>query len=256
MKKGTSWNKVADWYDELLEAGEDTYQGAVILPNLMRLAAIREGENVLDVGCGQGLFSRAFRAAGARVIGVDISPRLVEIARERAPEGISFHRGNAERLPMVDTASVDKAIAVLSIQNMSDAGKVFAEVARTLKPNGKLMLVLNHPAFRVPKKSSWGWDEKEKIQYRRVDGYLSESKEKIDMHPGTPGSHLTYSFHRSMQYYMKAFRRNGFAITGLEEWISHRTSQKGPRAWAEDTARKEIPLFMFIEATKISENLP
>ena len=251
MKKGTSWNKFAGWYDALLEEGGSSYQASVIQPNLLRVMDIRRGDRILDVGCGQGFFSRIFHAAGARVTGVDLSAKLIAIARENSPREITFHRGNAERLPMVDSHSVDKAVAVLSVQNMADVGRVFAEVSRTLTIGGRFFVVLNHPAFRVPKRSSWGWDETAKTQYRRVDGYLSESKEKIFMHPGKGKEDYTYSFHRPLQSYAKAFRRTGFAILGIEEWNSNRKSQSGPRAKAEDIARKEIPLFLLIEAIRL-----
>jgi hypothetical protein len=46
--------------------------------------------------------------------------------------------------------------------------------------------------------------------------------------------------------------KNGFAVSRLEEWNSNRKSQPGPRSKAEDKARKEIPLFMFMEAIKIN----
>ena len=72
----------------------------------------------------------------------------------------------------------------------------------------------------------------------------------------TPGKskdkQFTYSFHRSLQDYSKALRAGGFAIVRMEEWISHKDSQPGPRAAAENTARKEFPLFLAIEAIKIT----
>ena len=123
-----------------------------------------------------------------------------------------------------------------------------------LKPTGKLFLVLNHPAFRIPKQSSWEWEEKNKAQYRRINEYLSESKIKIEMHPGDNPEEKTISFHRPLQYYFKLLGKNGFAVNRLEEWNSHRKSQPGPRAKAEDKARKEIPLFLFLEAIKLNND--
>ena len=63
-KKDTSWGNVADWYDDLLESSQETYQSEVILPNLMRLVKPATGLTVLDLACGQGYFSRAFAAVG------------------------------------------------------------------------------------------------------------------------------------------------------------------------------------------------
>jgi hypothetical protein len=58
------------------------------------------------------------------------------------------------------------------------------------------------------------------------------------------------TFHRPLQVYFKAINKCGLSISRLEEWISHRSSQKGPRAIEEDRIRKEIPMFLCIEARK------
>ncbi|MBI5401095.1 MAG: methyltransferase domain-containing protein [Candidatus Yonathbacteria bacterium] len=81
--KTTSWGGVAYWYDTLL-AGDDTYQAQVILPNLLRAMVIKKGERVLDLGCGQGFFSRAFFNEGAVVTGVDLSKELIAIAKKNS----------------------------------------------------------------------------------------------------------------------------------------------------------------------------
>ncbi|HYE59628.1 MAG TPA: methyltransferase domain-containing protein, partial [Candidatus Kapabacteria bacterium] len=84
MKKSTSWGNVAAWYTNLLEKGKGTYQHDVILPNLLRILSLRPGMNVLDLACGSGFFARAFARAGARVMGIDISPELIRIAEQYA----------------------------------------------------------------------------------------------------------------------------------------------------------------------------
>ena len=140
----------------------------------------------------------------------------------------------------------------MSLQNIENAQEVIKEVNRILKPKGKLLIVLNHPAFRMPKASSWGWDEARKVQFRRLDSYLSESSEQIQMHPGDKPWEKTISFHRPFQFYFKTLHSNGFFVSKLEEWSSHKTSEAGPRKDAEDKARHEFPLFLFLEATKMS----
>lgn len=249
-KKKTSWGKVSRWYDELIERGDDTYQKKVILPNLLRAMRIRRGDNVLDVGCGQGFFSRAFVGEGARVTGIDISRELIALARSHSPRGIRFEVAPADRIPQVVAASMDAAVSVLAVQNIETVDGMFEEAARTLKSSGRLYLVLNHPAFRIPRGSSWGWDEEQKVQYRRVNRYLSESTVPIQMHPGSLPHVQTVSFHRSLQWYFKKLAKYGFAVVRLEEWISHKKSGRGPRTSAEDIARKEIPLFMLMEAVR------
>ena len=249
----TSWGGVPPWYDTMLEKGEGTYQKEVILPNLLRVMEPKAEEAIIDIACGQGYFSRVLAEAGAKVTGSDISPELIALAQKNVPKAV-FHVSPAEKLAFASDGYFSKAVIVLAIQNIKGIEKAMKEAARVLKPDGKLFLVLNHPAFRVPQNSDWGFDEVKKIQFRRTDRYLSEIGVPIVMNPGQKESEKTVSFHRPLQAYFKELRKAGFAVTRLEEWISHKKSEKGPRQEAEDVARKEFPMFLFLEAVKLPQN--
>ncbi len=248
MNKSTSWGNVAGWYNDLLEKDKNSYQAKLILPNLLRLVEAKKGETILDLACGQGFFAREFARQGANVIGVDIAPELIEIAKQ--DKSVEYHVSPGDKLDFLQDQSVDKVLIILSLQNIENAIDVIKEVSRVLKPKGKLFIVLNHPAFRIPKASSWGWDDNLKTQYRRLDGYLSESKEAIQMHPGDNPREKTLTFHRPLQFYFKALGKNNLFVSRLEEWSSNKTSENGPKKDAEDRARREFPLFLFLEATK------
>ncbi|MEK7534332.1 MAG: class I SAM-dependent methyltransferase [Patescibacteria group bacterium] len=248
MKK-TSWGDFAGWYNDLIEKEKNTYQKELILPNLLRLLAIKKNDVILDIACGQGFFPREFAKLGAKIIGVDISQELIDIAKKKS-SSITYYVSLAENMPFLTGSSIDKITIILSIQNIENANDVFKECNRVLNSQGQMYLILNHPAFRIPKETSWGWDGKRKIQYRRIDSYLSESKAKIQMHPGSSPNEFSWSFHRPMQFYSKALLKNNFCISRIEEWNSHKKSEPGPRAIAEDRARREIPLFLFIEAKR------
>jgi ubiquinone/menaquinone biosynthesis C-methylase UbiE len=187
------------------------------------------------------------------VTGADIAPELIAKAQIYVSQtNVKYYVASADALSFAQDASYDALTCVLALQNMEKLEAVMKEVSRVLKPGGRGVFVLNHPAFRIPKKSAWGWDETTKTQYRRVDAYLSASREKMDMTPGKKGEHeYTYSFHRSLQDHMKAFAAAGLCITRMEEWISHRVSEKGPRQAGEDKARKEFPLFLALELRKL-----
>lgn len=254
-KKNTSWGSVATWYDGMV-TDDDSYQTQVIAPNLSRLMDLHAGEKVLDLACGSGFFSGIFaKTVGPQnVTGVDIGKQLISVAKKNNPE-IDFKVSSADDLSILSENYFDKAAIVLAIQNITEVKKMLVEISRVLKANGSVYIVMNHPAFRIPKRSSWGFEEATSQQYRRIDGYLRESKEEIDMKPGSSkGSNsdqLTVSFHRPLQYYTKLFSATGFAITRLEEWISHKHSQTGPRQKEEDRMRSEIPLFLFVEIKKL-----
>lgn len=247
MKKDTSWG---------VETVVGHYQKTLILPNLLRLMNIKRDEKILDIGSGPGFFANEFAKKGAGMVGVELSKNLVAEAKTKYPN-LEFCVGSAENMSFLPDSGFDKVVATLALQNMDNPHKVLVECARVLKVGGKLYIVMTHPAFRVLKNSEWGYDETKKIQYRRIDKYLSESKEKIAMHPSTssgqipsPGDY-TISFHRPIQVYFKLLKNSGFVVSALEEWESNKKSEAGPRAKAEDVARKEIPLFLFIEAVKL-----
>jgi ubiquinone/menaquinone biosynthesis C-methylase UbiE len=250
-KQNTSWNESAQWYSNYLETTEDSYQKQVILPNLLRVLDIKKGTRVLDIACGQGFFSREFAQAGADVVGADLSTELIQEAKKLSNDTVQYYVSRADNVNFAKDATFDAATVVLAIQNIENVAGVFAEARRVLKKEGRLVLVMMHPAFRIPEHTSWGWDEEKGAQYRRVDRYLSASRAELLVHPGKANSPKTISYHRSLQDFSKALFKAGFAITRLEEWISHKESQKGPRQAAENTARKEIPLFLMIEARSV-----
>lgn len=251
----TGWGGVAPWYDDLLETGS-SYQKEVILPDLAGILSIKKGDKVLDLACGQGFFSRAFNTLGADVIGVDISHELIDIAKNYNKtelidkSAINYFVAPSHKLEFIPSESIDKITIVLALQNIEDVHATLKECFRVLRSGGSLVVVLNHPAFRIPKESEWGFDDKEGIQYRRVDRYMSEFKVSINMHPGDEKPVFTASFHRPMQYYFKALKSSGFLVKTMHELISNKISV-GKRALAENESRKEIPLFMTIEAVKV-----
>lgn len=253
----TSWSRVANWYDKVLN-DPDSYQSQVIWPNLKRILGDVRGQKILDLACGQGFFSFEIAKLGASVTGVDISSELIKKAQAGNAKdnlGIDFQVAPAHKLDFFSAGLFDAVVVVLAAQNIKELNQVFAECARVLKKSGRLILILNHPAFRVPQFSDWYFDEKTKVQGRVVSKYLSEAQIEVQTHPGKTNSSKTISFHRPLQVYFKWLSKNGFAAVRFEEWISHKKSQPNAlRRVAEDKARKEIPMFMCLEAKLLTTN--
>lgn len=246
----TSWGGVAEWYATHLE-GDDTYHSKVVIPNIMRVLSPRAHMRVLDLACGEGMLSREIAKTGASVVGADVAEELIIRARANA-RNIDYHVADAGSLTFARDESLDAVVCVLALQNLERPEHAIGEASRILKPGGRFIIVLNHPVIRIPKRSSWGFDQKSGIQYRRLDGYYMPSKEKMLAHPGKGESAgHTWSFQRPLDAYMKMLLNRRFLISGFEEWLSHKTSEKGPRKAAEDRSRKEFPLFLMIEATRV-----
>ena len=252
----TSWGKVAKWYDSHLK-DDQSYHAKVILPGIQRLIGEVSGKKILDLACGQGYFSRAISNRGGAVTGVDISKELISIAEKiKSKNKINYFVSPSHDLYMLRNNECDVVVCILALQNIENIAGTFKEIKRVLRKGGKFIFILNHPAFRIPKESSWVFDDKTSKQFRRIDSYLSEAKIKIDMSPGTKDDRskdkkYTISFHRPLQYWAKALNKEGFYISRMEEWISHKESGKGRRQKAENKARKEIPLFLAVETVQL-----
>lgn len=245
-----SWGKFASWYGELTRDPK-SYQQKVILPGVLKILDLKGDEKIIDIGCANGFFTNEFAKKAKYVVGIDIAKNLINAAAKNFKRpNLKFLIGDAQNLPFLKD-KFDVATMIMAIENINCADAALKEARKILSPNGKLLIVMNHPAFRIPRQSSWEWDEKKKLQYRRIDAYLSEMKIPIQMHPGSAPSEITWTFHRPLQLYFKALKKNGFAVIDLEEWISYKESQSGPRAKAENRIRKEIPLFIAILAQSI-----
>ncbi len=108
---------------------------------LFRTLALLRPRHVLEVGCGPGELSERLRIdLGASVVAVDVSPRMVELARGR---GVDAQLGDVQALPFPD-ASFDCAVAAWMLYHVPDVDRALGELARVLRPDGHLVAVTNH----------------------------------------------------------------------------------------------------------------
>jgi len=114
----------------------------------VRRAGVKPTDIVLDVACGTGDLTEAFaRAGAARVIGVDFTPEMLEIAqgrrrklRERVAGRIEYRLGDAQNLPIPD-ASVDVVSIAFGIRNVADPARAVREMRRVLRPGGRVVIL-------------------------------------------------------------------------------------------------------------------
>jgi len=105
-----------------------------LIDSVLRLGKFRGGAKVVDLGCGSGVFTDALRRRGYRCTCVDLSPKLVAIARQKYPE-IEFIEGDVEGLPFPE-ASFDAVLLSGLVHHLPDASRCAAEVFRILRPGG------------------------------------------------------------------------------------------------------------------------
>jgi SAM-dependent methyltransferase len=138
---------------ELSRVPDDTVESFAGVANHWALGRIEPGEVVLDLGCGAGtdlLIAAQMTGPAGRVIGVDMTPAMLEQARASAAQigltNVELHESLIESLPLED-ASVDIVISNGVIDLVPDKDAVFNEIDRVLRPGGRLQIadvVIHH----------------------------------------------------------------------------------------------------------------
>jgi ubiquinone/menaquinone biosynthesis C-methylase UbiE len=148
-----------------------------------------QGKSLVDVGCGGGEDLMAYRALGfAKTVGVDPSFVMVEAARKKLGDDTAAQLGKWTQLPFPD-ASQDYLIGRLSMHYEEDLDTAYREVARVLKPGGKLILIVAHP-------------EKAKIREIIKKGDREYVHDKV-YHNQVP---ITYPRHKMEEYFSAIFQ--------------------------------------------------
>lgn len=248
----TSWDPLAYWYNGWVGEGGSEHHREVAVPATIRLLDLQAGERVLDVGAGQGVLAPTVARAGAAYVGIDASPRLLDMARKLHGGAGRYVLGDARKLSSIDglkADSFDAVVFLLSIQDMDPLEPVLHSAAWALKPGGRIVVMMTHPAFRMPRQSGWGWDEGRKLVYRRVDRYLTPLPIPMKSLPGRDAT--TRSFHRPLSEYVNGLADCGLLLDRMDEIPAHKLSTQGANARAVDLARREIPLFLGLRARRV-----
>ncbi|MDP2932275.1 MAG: arsenite methyltransferase [Chloroflexota bacterium] len=142
----TQKSKTRGYTDAELKAVPEGADLGLGCGNPVAMASLKEGDIVLDLGSGAGIdcFLAAHKVGkNGRIIGVDMTPEMIEKARENASKGnytnVEFRLGEIENLPVADS-SVDVIISNCVLNLVPDKKRAFSEAFRVLKPSGRLMV--------------------------------------------------------------------------------------------------------------------
>ena len=247
------WDALADvWTSGYTEHG-DVNRRYVIDPVLFEILGDVKGQRILDAGCGFGYLSRLLARKGAVVTGQDISRKFIGMALERErkePNGVAYRLGSIVDLGAFAGGAFDVVVSNLVLQDVRDYRKAIREIARVLRPNGRFVFSIMHPAFASPPIRGWVQEPRdsnrnEDRQYVKVDRYFDRTTEAWGFGDGP----RVTSFHRPLRDYFEALAEAGFVVHRLEEPVPSREAiEQRPRDFMNEYDR--IPLFLIVEAVK------
>ena len=237
-----TYDAIAEWYDEQVRTDLSPFHEMAIA-TLLEMLGDLDGRMICDLACGQGIVARELATRGAQVTGVDISERLLEIARReeaQTPLGITYLHDDAHTLATLPDAAFDAVTCNLALMDMPDLDAVVAAVQRVLRPGGAFVFVITHSCI-VPPGSSWTMGPKGELG-RHVRGYFAEGFVVPPYAPGVRGKVGTY--HRTLSTYLNTLAAAGFTLERIAE----------PRATGLAAERQpgfaEVPMFLVARFVK------
>jgi len=217
-----AWDRLADGWAELVRTGTDHNRVHVLDPATLAILGDVAGKRVLDAGCGEGRFARMLAQRGARVTAVDLSSRMIELARQeeqKNPLGIDYHVADIRELSLLPAAEFDIALAYVCLVDVEEYEAAIAQIARVVRPGGQFVFSITHPCFTMPG-AEWesrvpdSFRDADRL-YRKVDNYFPARETPLRMWPRAPAEVVNY--HRPLSEYAHALRDSGFLIRDLVE---------------------------------------
>jgi ubiquinone/menaquinone biosynthesis C-methylase UbiE len=213
-------------------------------PALMRLLPESlVGLRVLDLGCGFGDFARKARSLGASsVLGIDISARMLEHARQRTNDAaIKYRQIGIEKLEL-SGEPFDLVVSSLALHYIEDYKAVVHHVYELLNTGGRFVFSVEHPICTALPQQKWIRDENSKPLHWPIDRYHDESARHTHWFVDD-----VIKYHRTLESYVNGLLEVGFRLTRLEE---PRPLTEAVRANPALALHERRPPFLILSADK------
>lgn len=241
-----AWDTNAAYWDDAMGDQGNDFVNWLVWPATQRLlAGLEAGWRVLDVACGNGLYSRRLAALGAEVTAFDFAPQMIERARAYPGDlnaSIDYRVLDAsDPHALLDLAQgrdpFDAAICQMALFDMAEIETLFQGIAHLLKPNRPFIFSIIHPCFNQPG-ASMGAELVDRagrettIYWVRVTGYLSPAVRRGEALREQPLPQVY--FHRPLSAVLNAGFNAGLVLDALEERAFPPDVQTGhnPLSWS------------------------
>jgi 2-polyprenyl-3-methyl-5-hydroxy-6-metoxy-1,4-benzoquinol methylase len=244
------WNQKASFWDERMGDGNDFHR-LLVSPAAERLLNLQPGETVLEIACGNGVFSRRMAQLGVHVIATDFSAQFLERARARTTEHagrIDYRLLDAtheEQIVALGKQRFDAAVCTMAIMDIAEIDPLMRGIRQVVKPAGRFVFALTHPCFNhsgmtLCAEANDSNGEIVTTLSIKVTHYLHPGPQKSVGMLGEPAPH--YTFDRPLYILFNACFRAGLVLDGLEEPAFHHPYDGSqPRRLLSWTNYSEIP---------------
>ncbi len=244
------WNQKASFWDDRMGNGNDFHR-LLVSPAVERLLNLQPDETVLEIACGNGVFSRRMTQLGVHVIATDFSTQFLERARAHTTEHadrIDYRLLDAtheEQIVALGKQRFDAAVCNMAIMDIAEIDPLMRGIRQVVKPAGRFVFSLTHPCFNHSRMTFCA--EANDIDGKiitttsiKVTQYLRPSSQKSVGMLGEPAPH--YTFDRPLHVLFNACFRAGLVLDGLEEpAFNHPHDGSQPRRLLSWTNYSEVP---------------
>jgi 2-polyprenyl-3-methyl-5-hydroxy-6-metoxy-1,4-benzoquinol methylase len=209
----STYDEIAEWYDWWV--GTHSMREDPYFPAVEALMGEVCGQRICDLACGQGRAARHLADQGARVVGIDLSAKLLDIARrheEAAPRGIEYIHADARSLDSETLGVFDGVVCFMALMDIPDLAPTLRGVARMLRPGGWFVFAILHPCFHTAQS---GELETPEGAVRTIGRYFEEGYWRSDTRTGPPGK--VGAYHRTLSTYINALTDAGLHLERLSE---------------------------------------
>jgi SAM-dependent methyltransferase len=216
--------------------------GAPEWPSLRAMLPELDRRSVLDLGCGFGWFCRwARRSGAARVVGIDVSERMLARARvETEDSAITYARADLEQFT-VSHAAFDLIYSSLAFHYIENLQGLLASVQTALLPGGRLVFSVEHPIFTAPANPGWSVGATGRASWP-VDGYLDEGPRSTDWL-----AEGVIKQHRTIATIINLLLGAGFTLSHINEWGPSDEQVASHPEWADERQR---PSFLLVACSR------
>lgn len=240
------YNNIANRYNESRKYKKGNayfFNELMEMPTTLKMIGDVKNKKVLDLGCGPGRYAKILSDKKAKVIGIDNSENLIEVAKKEAPKA-EFIVGDVEKLPFSNN-QFDVVISPLVIGHLKDWNKVLKEVNRVLKKNGVFIFSITGP-FSLAK-------EKKRIFFKKIRLVKDYFNERIIYNFWSSGKkkHKIAHYHKTYGTIIRYLVNNRFMILDYEDCKPLEEAKKYKKYLEKYNYFKNFPHFCVWKVKKI-----